>query len=361
MPARKKKTRKKKSSGSAPVVRRAENARSAISIKRENTGLAESQIQASPGGLLRPLDPEHVVSLAESIGALAMRTGGPGLIQPVAVSRDRQLLAGAHRLAAVRLLLEDEGVRLSALDQMCPGELPMTILPRLHALPSVEEVGHLIEEVPVHTVETEDDSDLRMAIAIAENTQRRAFSSEEIRSLYQELLDAGFADGVGRNRADAPSAQKTLAAIVGVSQRTIQRRLKPPKNKAPKKKPKVKKVEDDAPTFDPGPPLPSPEDDGPVDAVARPGRAPVPTPPSQKDTPEEMTTPVVISPPAEGPVPAPGGLREEVGVVEMDRRQLVRALRQYLSHGDAVTADARHCCLDLLEELGEDVEALASE
>jgi len=62
-----------------------------------------SLILQPAGGRTRPLDPAHVVTLAESIAAL-------GLIEPVVVDRTGTLLAGGHRLAAVKLLVERDPI-----------------------------------------------------------------------------------------------------------------------------------------------------------------------------------------------------------------------------------------------------------
>ncbi len=45
----------------------------------------------------RPLNPRHVESLAESIAVL-------GLIEPLVLDNQGRLLAGGHRLEAIRLL-----------------------------------------------------------------------------------------------------------------------------------------------------------------------------------------------------------------------------------------------------------------
>ncbi|MBK8185612.1 MAG: ParB N-terminal domain-containing protein [Candidatus Competibacteraceae bacterium] len=64
-----------------------------------------TSIQPRPGGDSRLLKPDHILNLAESIVAV-------GLVEPPTVDCRGRLLAGAHRVAALRLLQADTRARV---------------------------------------------------------------------------------------------------------------------------------------------------------------------------------------------------------------------------------------------------------
>lgn len=146
----------------------------------------------------RDLNPKHVISLAESIGAI-------GMIHPPAVDRVNRLLAGAHRLAALRWLEVHSRARF------------------LELFP---------EGIPVWRMDLNADSDVDLALAveISENEQRRDYSSIEILKLAERLKAAGFhysSEG-GRPKANARPLMPALETIVGKSVRQLRRILNPP-------------------------------------------------------------------------------------------------------------------------------------
>ena len=146
----------------------------------------------------RDLNRRHVLSLAESISAI-------GLIHPPAVDRMNRLLAGAHRLAALGWLQENQLKRF------------------LELFP---------EGVPVWRMDLNADSDVDLALAveISENERRRDYLPAEIMKLADRLKAAGFhyaAEG-GRPRNDDRPLMPALEIIVGKSVRQLRRILNPP-------------------------------------------------------------------------------------------------------------------------------------
>lgn len=140
----------------------------------------------------RELRPDHVDALAESIAVL-------GLIEPLAVDEKGQLLAGGHRLAAIRQLKERN---LTAYEQKFEGDrIPVRIMP----------------------FDAEADPDLALQIEIAENEQRRDYTPAEVRALAERLKTAGYIDRKGRPAKGEKPLLPALEVIVGKSMRTLQR------------------------------------------------------------------------------------------------------------------------------------------
>lgn len=141
----------------------------------------------------RPINQAHVEQLAESIAVL-------GLIQPIAVDINGRLLAGGHRLAAIKFLKEsDNGSYLK----------------------------HFNKGIPTRTYEFDASEDEAHALAIeaTENEKRRDYTPSEVRELADRLEAAGYHRSKGRAKRGQKSVGPTLAMIVGKSQRTIERYL----------------------------------------------------------------------------------------------------------------------------------------
>ncbi|MDQ2696299.1 MAG: ParB N-terminal domain-containing protein [Pseudomonadota bacterium] len=179
-------------------------------------------IQPRPGGNSRPLRPDHVVELAESIAAV-------GLIEPLVVDRHGHLLAGGHREAALRLLaLADaqERVRrwlaMAGLEERRLTPRWQAYARRLAALPALDRATAAVAVVPFNAAQ---DPARALAIEASENTQRRAYSRTEITSLVQRLRAAGFVEREGRPRAGEKALRPALSVIVGKSPNTVRRWL----------------------------------------------------------------------------------------------------------------------------------------
>jgi len=148
----------------------------------------------------RDINERHVVALAESIAAI-------GLIHPPVLDRNNRLLAGAHRIGALRWLEMQSSARFAEL---------------------------FPEGVPIWRMDlnAESDVDLALAVEISENEQRRDYSSSEVLRLADRLKAAGFhysTEG-GRPKAEVRPLMPALEIIVGKSVRQLRRILNPPGN-----------------------------------------------------------------------------------------------------------------------------------
>ena len=145
----------------------------------------------------RDLNQRHVLALAESIAAV-------GLIHPPAVDRADRLLAGAHRLAALRWLQVHSGARFQ---ELFPAGVPVRRM----------------------DLDADSDRDLALAVEISENERRRDYSTVEIQRLADRLKAAGFSysAGGGRPRGEARPLMPALEIIVGKSVRQLRRVLNP--------------------------------------------------------------------------------------------------------------------------------------
>jgi ParB family transcriptional regulator, chromosome partitioning protein len=157
-----------------------------------NTTLSLDQIHDRPAGDSRSLNQTHIEALAESIAII-------GLIQPIAVDQQGQLLAGGHRVAAIKQL--------------------KTVNP-----PAYNQ--HFLAGIPIrrYDFDASQDPELALAIEATENEKRRDYTPTEVRELADRLKAAGYHHTKGR----AKTGQKTLpslAVIVGKSERQIKRYL----------------------------------------------------------------------------------------------------------------------------------------
>lgn len=357
MPAKKKERR-------ALTIGRGEVAARAAQTSPPTRVIALDAIEPRPGGDTRTLDPEHVVTLAESIDAL-------GLLEPVVIDLDSHLLAGGHRLAACRLLCAEPDDRYArALDLLEAEALDDGLAARLVALGPGAASGDRSEvsEIParVISVHAGEDLDAALAVEVAENEQRRDYTREEVVALYERLMASGrYVDRRGRLAEGERAAKPAIAAVIGKSLRTVHRLLKP------KAKPKAEPIE----ARDPGPPLPF----GDVEDAVIVSETPAPTTArvgdvflgglsgltdaqqddlaSRADDDAAWEETVALNAPSvafESPIPA--DIAEEIGPVEAARRALIMAARRYHALGSEVIGDdAAFCVEDLLAELGEDI------
>ncbi len=209
----------------AAAAGRAQARQAVVWIEREQARrgtLPLAAIHPRPGGDSRSLKPSHILNLAESIAAV-------GLVEPPTVDRVGHLLAGAHRLAALRLLvLSDAEARvekwleLARLNKDRLTAKQQMEVERLKVLSPLE-----MEEVPVMILPFDASEDTARALAIetSENTQRRSYSKEEILTLVQRLRDAGFVEREGRPRAGEKALRPALSIVLGKSANTVRRWL----------------------------------------------------------------------------------------------------------------------------------------
>jgi ParB family transcriptional regulator, chromosome partitioning protein len=179
---------------------RSKQEQQATSFKPQDSTMSLGQIQARQQDT-RPLNVKHVESLAESIAVL-------GLIEPLVLDTQGQLLAGGHRLAAINLLKQSQPDRYA---HQFPGDrIPIRVLPFSAAA----------------------EPELALQIEVAENEQRRDYTASEVRDLAHRLRSAGYVDVKGRPKKGQKALMPALAVVVGKHLRTVQRYLSDEANPA---------------------------------------------------------------------------------------------------------------------------------
>ncbi|MBD2101028.1 ParB N-terminal domain-containing protein [Leptolyngbya sp. FACHB-261] len=138
----------------------------------------------------RTLNQQHVVALSESISVL-------GLIEPLVVDQEEVLLAGGHRLAAIRHLAKTEP---GTFKQLFANGVPVRVM----SLKVAEDPARALE------------------IEVAENEKRRDYTPAEVRALADRLREAGYVERPGRPAKGEKALKPALEIIVGKSLRTVQ-------------------------------------------------------------------------------------------------------------------------------------------
>jgi len=178
----------------------------------------------------RQLAAEHVLAIAESIVVL-------GLIEPLVVDKHHRLLAGEHRLAALRFLQMPSYERTNRWSEvMTSTAAPDGLLEQLEALVEIRS------DIAVHILDFDSASDANrsLAVEVAENEQRRQYSPKEVKLMADRFKLAGFRCGMGRPKIGERPMLDALEAVVGKSRRTIMRMLEAtPEGDATAKAPKA--------------------------------------------------------------------------------------------------------------------------
>lgn len=175
----------------------------------------------------RQLDPRHVVDLAESISAL-------GLLEPLVVDRKHRLLAGGHRLAAMKLLVESDPEKRAkawatmaqlawANDDAAP--LSKDAQAAIERLRAIEALPDRLVPVRIVDVDGDKDAEKALAIEIAENEKRRDYTKQEVIALSARLKSAGFRMARGKPKSGERALGPALAVIIGKSERQVRRIL----------------------------------------------------------------------------------------------------------------------------------------
>lgn len=177
----------------------------------------------------RELNLDHIIDTARSIEEV-------GLIVPLAVDKNLHLIAGGHRLTALRLLQSNDRERfLKALSPKIP-----YIQETLDSLPSSSDIN--FDRIPVKVFDFDSSQDEKRTLKIesAENAIRRNYTTPEVLEVYRRLASLGYEEVKGRPSKDKKPIRDELAKVLGVSTRTIARHLNP----APRPQPleRVKKT-----------------------------------------------------------------------------------------------------------------------
>ena len=140
----------------------------------------------------RKLKEKHVKALEESILAI-------GLIEPLVVDQDGVLLAGGHRKAAIKSLIDGpSGGRL--INNLFPEGIPVRVM----------------------SFSSSDDPNKALQVEIAENEHRKDYTAKEIQAIAELLKEQGFEQTKGRPKKGQKSLIPALSAVVGKSKRRVQ-------------------------------------------------------------------------------------------------------------------------------------------
>lgn len=162
-------------------------------LKEKRTVIALDLIQERTNDT-RPLNQSHVQELKESIAAV-------GLLQPPVLDNQNRLLAGAHRLAALRLLQQEQS-------ELFVQQFPDSLIP-----------------VRIMSFDGEEEPERALECEVAENEKRRDYTASEVRALAERLRAAGYKDSRGKPKKGEKPLGPALQVIVGKNLRTIQRYL----------------------------------------------------------------------------------------------------------------------------------------
>ena len=187
-----------------------------------------SKIKPRASGSTREVNPLHVLELAESIEAL-------GLLQPIAIDKKNQLIAGEHRLIACQILaLKDENDRIKHWES-----IKLSSSKHLNSSKKIEEANERLKklnhgkfitrykdlEIPVLVLPFDSSKDIERSLLAetAENEKRINYSRDEIRKIADKLRDAGYIERAGRPKEGEKSLKNALTVISGKSWRQIYR------------------------------------------------------------------------------------------------------------------------------------------
>jgi ParB family transcriptional regulator, chromosome partitioning protein len=168
----------------------------AVSIAEQSVNqklLPLDSIFDRPKGDARPLNQNHISALADSIMVL-------GLISPLTVDRNGQLLAGGHRRAALLQISLEQADRF---EELFSNGIPVRVM----------------------DIDASTDGIDALQIEVEENTQRRNFTPSEIREAALRLENAGYEKLRGRPRPGQKSLKRELANVFRLSEDRIQRIL----------------------------------------------------------------------------------------------------------------------------------------
>jgi hypothetical protein len=170
---------------------------------------------------IRGISNGHVVDLMFAIAAV-------GCIHFPVVDESDTLLAGEHRLEAIKLLRKLANVPIEELKtryaEHAKGGLTEDELMSV----ATGYSRHFPSGMPVHVMRTSglDADQLRLRIEVIENEKRRDFSPEDLQGLVMRLKEAGYTSKIGKPQPDQLNLNQELERILGKSRATVYRRLK---------------------------------------------------------------------------------------------------------------------------------------
>ncbi|QCS48051.1 plasmid partitioning protein (plasmid) [Picosynechococcus sp. PCC 11901] len=158
------------------------------------------QISDRIGSDTRVINEKHAQELAESIAVI-------GLIAPLTVDRHYRLLAGGHRRVALQFIRQAWPDRFAELFK---------------------------NGVPVYIIDIDATTDVvdALQIEVEENTQRKNYTTEEIREAARKLEEAGYERLRGRPADGQKSLNRELMSVFRLSRRRITEILNEPSEKS---------------------------------------------------------------------------------------------------------------------------------
>ena len=184
-------------------------------------------IQDRADGYTRAVNFDHIFEIARSIHEV-------GLIEPIVVDQGYLLLAGAHRLWALKVLnlqtreqsIQDLREKANQLNDIRHFKrFHRTLNHQIQSLPRQTKFDFDRIPVRIYEIDSSKDTDQALQIEITENTQRRDYTSEEVLSLYNLLISKGYTDQRGRPKEGEKPVKAMIATIIGQSTRTVKRKL----------------------------------------------------------------------------------------------------------------------------------------
>jgi ParB family transcriptional regulator, chromosome partitioning protein len=179
------------------------NRKEPIAAKGSPSVMPLDDIKPRPHAQTRPADPAHVSALRDSIAAI-------GLISPIAVDTNGVLLAGLHRLDAIKALQKTDSNRFDEL---------------------FGATGIPVRRFDFDAVTAPSQA---LTVEAVENEKRKDYTPEEVRKLADRLVAAGYRKTRGKPKAGQKALAPALAVIISKSTKTVQRYLQAepePKNK----------------------------------------------------------------------------------------------------------------------------------
>jgi ParB family chromosome partitioning protein len=171
---------------------------------------------------VRGISKDHVVDLMFSIAAV-------GCIHFPVVDESDTLLAGEHRLEAIKLLRELANASIADLtsrfEYLMQGEDGVTADDLMSITNGYSR--HFPHGMPVHVMRTNGlaDDDLRRSIEIVENEKRRDFSREDLMGIVTRLKEAGYTSKAGNPQPGQLNLNHEVGRIIGKSRATVFRTL----------------------------------------------------------------------------------------------------------------------------------------
>lgn len=167
----------------------------------------------------RPAAPKHILSLAESIAAL-------GILQPLALDKKHRLIAGLHRLSAIKLIASSD--REEFFNNL-GGKVDESIREQLDTLPHLSTLALPLSQGELPCVildfDSANDTEAALAAEAAENTARKGYSSDEIANIAQKLLNAGYTERDGRPKKGEKALRPTMEMILGMTSKQVRHAL----------------------------------------------------------------------------------------------------------------------------------------